>query len=285
MILNEIATFFTIPKAFEGTVGIAQQNAISSWKKMANVIVFGDDAGVAEFAEKLSVDHVGEIEKNENGTPLVNSAFDAARDLATTPYLIYCNSDIILFDDFETAIRQLIELTYHDPFVAMGRRTTFAVDALIDFQDATRVADLRKNALDLGEPDSIVCKEFFVFPREMYQEMPSFAVGRGNWDNWVIHNAKTNQIPVISLSKQVLTLHQQHDHGHVKNRYTAYVCGAEAKRNQELANGRHLISGSTPDFYLENDSLLPARMKYVGGAFWADFPRFIYLLMNFVGMR
>ncbi len=283
--LRDLATFFTIPKAFTGSTSIAQHNAIESWLQMANVIVIGDEAGTVDAAANLQAIHIADVEKNENGTPLVNSAFDLARRSAKTPYLIYCNCDIILFDDFAEALVELCNMTELKQFVATAQRTTYQVDQRIDFGIPNAVTQLKKEAKRSGTLDSIVCKDLFVFPRECYVDIPSFAVGRGNWDNWMIHNAKQNRLPVISLSDRILTLHQQHDHCHAQTRYSAYVSGSEAKTNQKLAGGRHLVSGSTPDFYLDNQALRPARMKYINGEFWMDFPRFVHLLMNFIGTR
>ena len=278
-------TFFTTPKAFEGKIAIAQQNAIHSWRKIADVVLIGDEPGIQKLATELGVNYVPNVAKNENGTPLLSSAFELARSAATTPYLIYCNCDIILFDDFESAVQEIIAMPGIGHFLATSQRTTALVSQRIDFDDEESVARLKNHARKTGKLDSLVCKELFVFPRELYKEMPAFAVGRGNWDNWMVHNAKQNQVPVISLTDRILTLHQEHDHTHAGNRYSAYVSGTEARTNQRLANGRHLISGSTPDFFLADKGLRPARMQCINGEFWMDFPRFMQLLLNFVGLR
>ena len=46
-------TFFAMPKAFRGHVGMIQRNAIGSWLRLTprpEILLFGDDEGIAEFA-------------------------------------------------------------------------------------------------------------------------------------------------------------------------------------------------------------------------------------------
>ena len=68
-------TIFTIPKPFHEHNGVIQRNAIKSWiqlKPKCEIILFGDDDGVAEAAEKFNVTHIPFIEKNESYTVLIN---------------------------------------------------------------------------------------------------------------------------------------------------------------------------------------------------------------------
>jgi hypothetical protein len=46
--------------------------------KDVQVILLGDEAGIAEAAREFSDEHVPDIERTKYGTPLVNSAFAAA---------------------------------------------------------------------------------------------------------------------------------------------------------------------------------------------------------------
>ena len=78
-------TIFTIPKSFQDNINVIQRNAIKSWLKLypkCEVILFGDDEGVAEVAREFNVLHIPEIEKTEKGTPLLSSAIDSAQNIA-----------------------------------------------------------------------------------------------------------------------------------------------------------------------------------------------------------
>src|ERR1041384_2312036 len=100
-------TLYTIPKPFRDHIGVIQRNAIHSWTRLrprCEIILFGDDAGVAAAAAELGVRHVPAIARNEYGTPLVSDVFAQAQRLATHELLCYINADIILTGDFLPAV-------------------------------------------------------------------------------------------------------------------------------------------------------------------------------------
>ena len=66
-------TLFTIPKAFSGRIGLLQANAIGSWVRLnanCEVILFGDDPGVAEAAARFGVRHESQVTRTPQGTPV-----------------------------------------------------------------------------------------------------------------------------------------------------------------------------------------------------------------------
>ena len=247
-----LMTIFAVPKPFNnstsGSVDLIQRNAIRSWACLhpqVEVLLIGDESGIKETADELGVRHVQGLKSNSRGTPLLSSAFELAYRETTSPILAYCNSDVILFGDFQRSIER-IELADIREFVAFGRRTDLQVSHEIDFQNRHDVETLLSLCQQQGRPSSIVCKEYFVFNRDLFKSIPEFAVGRGNWDNWMIQWAKNvKQVPVIDISKSAKVLHQSHDYSHTgKGRWNCYVSGHEAQENMRLAAGRHLISGS-----------------------------------------
>ncbi|MEZ6107730.1 MAG: hypothetical protein R3B96_16830 [Pirellulaceae bacterium] len=42
----------------------------------------------------------------------------------------------------------------------------------------------------------------------MYRELPEFPGGCGNWDNWMVHQAKWSRVPVIDVTRLVSAIHQ-----------------------------------------------------------------------------
>ena len=103
-------TIFTIPKPFCGHIGVIQTNAIRSWIALSpacEVILFSDDEGTAEVAAQSGIQHIPHVERNEYGTPLLDSVFSIAQDTAGHQLMCYVNADIILMSDFLTAIRQI----------------------------------------------------------------------------------------------------------------------------------------------------------------------------------
>ena len=284
-----LITLFTMPKSFSDSsdhTTIIQTNAIRSWAKLGprvEVVLVGDEPGIANAAKQLGVQHSRQLQYNDRGTPLVNSAFETVRSTSETPLLAYCNSDVILTDDFVATLQRLIELKQGEPFVAFGRRIDLKVEAEIDFDLANSMSDVLDRAKSEGQICSQVCKEYFAFSRCVYQSIPAFAIGRGNWDNWMIHSAKQNGTPVINVSHHVTAIHQLHNYKHAKaNRRSVYMTGAEARENQRLAGGRHWVMGSVGTHRLTPGGIEPEKTLLLNPHFWADVPRFLRLAKNLV---
>ena len=287
-----LITLFTIPKSFSDSndhTTIIQTNAIRSWTRLGpqvEVVLVGNEPGIALAAERLGVQHSTHLEYNERGTPFVNSAFETVRSMSETPLLAYCNSDVILTDDFLTTMQRLVELKQEAPFVAFGRRIDLKVETEIDFDATNSMTDLVNRAKSEGQICSQICKEYFVFPRSVFQSIPPFVVGRGNWDNWMVCSAKQDGIPVINVSLHVTVIHQLHNYKHVKShRRSVYVTGREAKENQRLAGGRHWVSGSVGSHRLTLGGIEREKMLLLNPHFWADLPRFFRLAKNLVWSR
>ena len=99
-------TLFACPKLFHGHINIIQRNAIKSWtllKPKPEIILLGIDKEVAEVCEEFGLIYIAGIDRNEYGTPLVNSIFQVAQERATYPIVCYINSDIILMSEFMRA--------------------------------------------------------------------------------------------------------------------------------------------------------------------------------------
>lgn len=231
-------TLFSIPKPFEGHIGIIQRNAIQSWLRLnAEVILCGDDAGVAETAAEFGVRHIGQIARNEYGTPLLSDAFAQAQQHAQHQLVCYINGDIILLADFRQAVAQITL----PKFLMVGRRYDMDIMTPIEFgADGTHdwEAELRALTQRQGTLQRWDYIDYFVFPRHSLGALPDFAVGRPGWDNWFIFNARRQAVPVIDATPSVLAIHQNHNYAHVpKARGNAWD-GPEGDRNRALAGGK-----------------------------------------------
>ncbi len=285
---------FTLPKPFlDPHIECIQRNAIASWRNLGSafdVILIGDDAGVAEAATELEVRHAGSVDRNSQGTPLLNSAFEIARSASDADVLIYCNADVILLNDFKIALKQILQSGEKHNFMAIGRRTNLDVDQPIDFSDRIAVKRLLEKTKHRGKLAPVVCKEYFAFGRDLFNQIPPFAVGRGNWDNWMVADTKRRGVPVIDLSQCVTAIHQNHDYHHVdadqidrngkdnRRRKRCYLAGAEARENQRLAGGKHIVSGSTTSHRLTYNGVEKLFCSRLNLRFWADLPRFARLV-------
>jgi hypothetical protein len=102
-------TLFSVPKPFEGHIGVIQRNALGSWVRLPEVeiILVGDEPGAAEAATEVGATHVRTVDRNEYGTPLLDSVFRQVREISKQPRLVYANADVMLFPDLVDAVRRI----------------------------------------------------------------------------------------------------------------------------------------------------------------------------------
>lgn len=252
-------TLFTIPKPFSGAAAIAQDNAVESWRRLGSdieILLFGDEAGIADAAARHGVGHVPTIRRNEHGTPLLDDAFATAQRRARHALVCYVNADII----FMPSVARALEHVTIPRFLMVGRRTDLNVPERIDFGSANWVSELEARANRHGrlhEPTGI---DYFIFPRGQLTSMPPFPVGRALWDNWMIHHARSTKIPVVDATAQLLVVHQNHDYGHLRGGESTAWIGAEVQRNWELLGPDFLqLTIDDATHLLTTDGVRPAR--------------------------
>ena len=228
-------TIFAIPKPFVGLNETIQKNAIKSWiqlKPECEIILFGDDDGVAETAHELNVKHIPSIEKNEFGTSLLSSAFGTVQNVAKNNVLMYANSDVIFFQDLIEAVQRIDKSS----FLLCGRRWDLDVTKEIDFEDRGWNEELLDKIKKEGKRHGLSGMDYFVFPRNTI-DMPTFAVGRPGWDSWLIYDMRFRKIPVIDATGAITVIHQNHDFSHSKFGEKKRVGGPEWQKNIEIAGG------------------------------------------------
>jgi hypothetical protein len=230
-------TIFTAPKPFTNPhINMIQRNAILSWKNLGpkvEVILVGDEAGIAEAASDLGVHHISEVERNSRGTPLISSTFKVARDATTSPIMAFINADILLLPDFITGSE--IVSRKMDRFLIIGRRWNLDIRQPIDFS-ANWDQWLLEQIQQRGRKHAPSGSDYFVYPRSCFTDMPDFAVGRPCWDNWTIFHAREKGIPVINASQSITIVHQDHDYSHLPGGRPPYG-GPEAGENLRNAGG------------------------------------------------
>ena len=235
-----LLTLFTVPKGFAGDTGVIQRNAIESWTRLGpevEVILCGDDEGTAQAALDLGVRHVPEIRRNEHGTPLLDSAFEAARTASRSPLLAYVNADIILFDDFLDAAKRL-----PSTHLMIGSRWNVDLHERLDFGQGWQQS-LRAKVAAEGSRAEPLWLDYFVFSRTSpLVDLPPFAVGRPRWDNWMIFRARSLGIRVTDATEHVHAVHQNHDYGHVPESTGELWYGPEADANHALAGKTPMLS-------------------------------------------
>jgi hypothetical protein len=224
-------TIMTSAKPFQGHIGVIQRNAIRSWTLLSprpEVILFGNEEGVAQCAAELSLLHVPNVARNHYGTPLLADIFAQAERCSANDLFAYINTDIILPSEF---MRGLESIRRSFPrFLAVGRRTNLDVTAPLDFSTSWE-AKLKDRLLTEGALESHTGIDFFAFPRGTYPDVPPLAIGRVWFDQWCIKYARKNGIPVIDMTPFVPLVHQLHDYNHVAGGKQWVYGGAEADEN------------------------------------------------------
>lgn len=231
-------TLFAVPKPFAGHVGIIQRNACESWAHLrlsCEIILFGDEDGTAEVARELGVQHVPTVARNEHGTPLISDLFAAAAGRARHDVLVYANADMILLDDLVHAVARVRHLPR---FLLCGQRRNLQIDDRLQFAPGW-AERLRATALlhgHLAIPGAI---DYFAFPRDLYTTVPPFAIGRAEWDQWMLFRARALNAPLIDATAAVLAIHQEHDYAHLGH-LPSGAAQAEIDHNRELAQYHRL---------------------------------------------
>jgi len=228
-------TIFTIPRYFRGHFGVIQRNAIRSWSRLhpkCEILLLGNDEGTAEMALELKISHVKDIACNEFGTPLINSAFEAAQNISKHRIVAYVNADIILMSDFMEAVQKV----KRPSFLMVGERCDTNINFELDFTERNWESQLRA-AARRGIFHGKGGIDYFVFNKGLFRNIPPFAIGRTTWDNWLVYRARALGVPVIDAIGAILAIHQNHDYSHCLIKEGGAWKGPEAKRNFELTGG------------------------------------------------
>lgn len=228
-------TMFTAPKPFVGHIDLIQRNAIRSWTQLSprpRILLFGNEEGTRTVASEFGVEHVSDVGRSEQGTPLISSLFEGA-EARSGPVLAYVNCDIVLLDDFVPSIERI----GFRRFLAVGRRWDVDVAEQIDFENGGWRQQLRAQARSEGRLHEATGIDYFVFSRGLLTPLPPFVVGRAGWDNAMILAARQRRIPVVDLTARVTAVHQNHDYAHVEGGMDGAFAGPEARLNLELMGG------------------------------------------------
>ncbi len=244
-----LITIFTAPKPFTNEhIKVIQRNAVLSWHCLGEeveVLIIGNEPGMAEFATSTGTRQVAEVDSNFFGTPLVNSVFDAARQMSSSPLLAYVNADVLLTSKFVDVARQVYSQL--KKFVIVGQRYNLKLHTPLEFYPGWDLYLLSETQIrgHLSPPNG---SDYFIFPRECFTKIPEFTVGRGGWDNWMLYQARMQGFPVVDATPSITAIHQDHDYSHLPEGQPHFRL-PETTVNINLAGGpRHLFTLQDADY-------------------------------------
>jgi hypothetical protein len=251
-----LLTLFSAPKPFtDPRIARIQRNAIRSWTLLGpevDVILLGEEDGLAETAAELGARHIAQVERSPSGAPLVSHMFALARQHSAAPLLCCVNADILLFPDLLEQARRLQAAAPR--FLAVGQRWDLDVEEDLDFSPGWP-ARLRALAETRGSLHKATGSDYFLFPRECFEQMPAFTIGRAGWDNWMIYYGRRQGWPVVDASRSIFIVHQNHDYSHLPGGRPHYR-HPETDQNVRLAGGRRAIFElPDADYALEPEGL------------------------------
>ncbi|MDL1943922.1 hypothetical protein FBQ99_16425 [Chloroflexi bacterium CFX2] len=232
-----LITLFSAPKPFtDPHIALIQRNAIKSWTLLPDVevILLGEETGLAEAARELGVKHTPHVERNANGVPLISSMFRLARENSSSDLLCIVNADMILMPDFVEAARR--SRLQRDKFVMLSQRWDYDITSPLNFTEGWE-SQLREDVRKQNQLHRPAGSDFFLFPKSCYAEIPNFTIGRAGWDNWMIYKARKENWAVVDCTPSLMIVHQNHDYSHLPDGKPHYE-HPETNENIRLAGGQ-----------------------------------------------
>ncbi len=274
-----LLTLFTAPKPFTNPhIDLIQRNALRNWQalgKEVEVVLIGNDEGIAQAAKSFDFRHIPEVATNALGTPLISSIFQLGRSVNQSPYLVYVNADILFFPELLDVVRQAgAQLP---EFLMIGQRWDLDVAEPLLFENNWQ-DNLRKEIHTVGKLHVRTGSDYFGFPRSCFQKIPDFTVGRAGWDNWMIYQARLQGWPVLDATNALDIVHQNHDYSHLPNGQPHYRL-PETGENIRLAGGYRTIfelDDSTHHFLDGKIAPVPKKGRY----FWREVEIFPLLKLH-----
>lgn len=267
--LSKMVSFFSVPKAFKGHIDVIQQNAIRSWLQILpaeNIFLMGDDEGVSDIAKSYNLQYMANLKLHETYPMfLLSDIFKRAVDACQTPYLCYINTDIILMDDFVHAVEAV--LSQKQNVMMVSSRYNLDITQPITDMSPEVLAQLRAEALTLGDMYPAGGTDFFFAPKSLFSNILPFLLGRGYWDNWLMYWAKKSGADLVDTTADVVAIHQNHDYSHIegivadRNSLEIVLKAEQCKYNYRILGGKRAIFTNYDANYILKNNVLYSFMN------------------------
>jgi hypothetical protein len=235
-------TIFTTCKPFEGEFSIIQRNAITSWTKLGEniqIIIVGNEKGVKEISSELNITNIPVVKRNSLGTPYLDDIFNQAKKIAKYDILCYINADIILTPSAIDVVK-FISSKFKN-FLIVGRRWNTPINFLLDFSDNNWDKKLKEYVKANGKLDLPGAIDYFIFNKDLYQNIPPFLIGRTAWDNYLVGRAILKTPFVFDATDSIFAVHQMHSYNHHPDGAFGIWHGEENRYNNKIAKTPSLV--------------------------------------------
>jgi Glycosyl-transferase for dystroglycan len=221
-------TMLCIPKSFtRESDRRTAANAWLSWLALLRqipfpnrLVVFSDEESVRATVLKIFVRttlvEFHSIATNDMGTPFLHDAIRKAAFLPHARYshrhiLFYSNNDIVFDSSMKDSVLKLATLTSPHGFLGIGLRCEITFRQSFKRTELQRVISRLQKECVMGPPYAI---DFFIFNANLFIDMPPFLIGRGGFDQWMVHHALEKKAQVVDVTDASLALHLNHDMCH-----------------------------------------------------------------------
>ncbi len=124
-------------------------------------------------------------------------------------------------------------------FLLVGQRWDLDVHEELAFTPGWQER-LGEECKERGRLHKPMGSDYFIYPRQCFEHIPDFAIGRAGWDNWMIYEARQRGWKTIDATRSINIIHQEHDYSHLPGGQPHYQL-PETDENVRLAGGRRNI--------------------------------------------
>ena len=252
-------SIFTLPKSFKDHTGLIQRNAIKSWKILSpeiDIILFGDDEGVEDFAKEMNLRYGGPLKRNASGTPMMDDMFAKASSMAKFSSMCYINADIILLGDFMEIATRVKQIANTKKYLVIGQRWNIDWDINNDTMPGWQNTILEKVRKEgkMSNP----AYDYFLYSKGLFDKILPFAIGRLAFDIWFMYHAHNSNALLIDVSENIKCIHQNHNYKHIEKDYIKRndlsVYNPEVRNNLQIC-GSSLLKLWLPVYTISGQSV------------------------------
>jgi len=234
---------FSSPKPRRGDTEAVQISAFRSWRRIfpkARILLFGDGATWESFASEVGFELAGSLPLSSEKGEVIQFPFEKVSKLAGNNLAMYLNSDILLDSSATAAVASLESLP--GPWLASARRCCLSQWVGPALAKENEWNEFYRRARETGVWGEACAMDVFLFRGLSFEAMPPFLIGHRGWDNWMIYNARNQNIPVIDISLTMRAIHCDHDYSYARGNSAPNLRdGPLEKTNLRLLGGEERL--------------------------------------------
>lgn len=227
-------TFLTSPKDFTGQVGLHQETAITSWLALepnVEVFVYGGATGAADLCNRLGIRHCPDVACSSSGAPHFDAVAHHAERYARHDFQVFVNCDI-MFTSSVLDVARSEALSRIGTFLVVGQRLDLAEGVVPNVK-----GNWHEQLLAFAKQGQVAVhpatgKDYFMFPRGLWHNVPRITVGRGSYDDVLLAHCIRHGVTLIDATRAVPAMHLWHQYGHVAGGREEVWRGEEARANR-----------------------------------------------------